>query len=134
EDRADREDRALPVAGDPARRPRQQPRERVLLASDLAVLLVADRRQLEGARRRLQGQERQAVEPAGGPEPRPLRRRGRAPEGERQSEGQERSHRRAEEGEGGDARRRARLDEVAPGSAVERRADSDPRRPVGEYG
>ena len=36
EDRADREDRAVPVAGDGARCDRQQPRERLLLAPDLA--------------------------------------------------------------------------------------------------
>ena len=88
EDRADRQDRPLPVAGRGARRDRRRPRRRRLLGADLALQLVADgcRRADLGA-----GYETcvgQAMEPAARREPRALRRRGRGAQGVRQPQGQ----------------------------------------------
>ena len=87
EDRPDRQDGPLPVAGHLPRLDRRQPRQRRLLGADLAVHVVAHRRQLERPRRRLRASDRQGVEPAAWREPRAVRRRRRRAQGERQSEG-----------------------------------------------
>ena len=71
---------------------------------------------------------KQAVEPAGGREPRAVRRRRRGAQGERQPEGQAGGRERDEDALGRDA---ARASRVGQGPGAERRRDADHRRPVG---
>ena len=128
EDRADRQDRAVPVSGRGARLDRQRARERRLLGSDLAVLLVAHRHHLRESGERVRGELRQGVEPAGRREPRALRCRRSRAQGERQSQGQA-GGRDGDEERGG--RHPARSSRVGNRAESQRRRDTDHRRTVG---
>ena len=131
EDRPDRQDRAVPLAGRGARHARRQPRERRVLGADVAVHVVADRDHLEGARGRLREGERQAVEPAGSAR---AWRCSTSPTAALKASGNPKDkaggRQRDEDAHG--RRRRSARSQWGKGPGRQRRRDADHRRPVGQ--